>query len=164
MDSTCSIVRASKAPPPGMPALLTSTSQRPYSRSTRSRTASTCPRSRTSQETASARPPRRSIASTSPSRRPFRLAVATTVEPALENAAAVAQPIPAEAPVTTTTAPRSSMLGLQPDQVRRRLAAVDDQHGAGDERRRRRAQEQGRRGDVLDPSPPAEGDRGQRAS
>src|SRR6266542_1722975 len=157
MRSTCLSESSANGPPPGIPALFTRTSHRPYSLWTRSAIDSIWERSLTSHGTARARPPRPSIHPTSSRSRSSLRAEATTVEPARAKATAVARPIPADAPVTTTTASPSS-IGLQPGQGGGGLPAIDHQHGSGDEGGRRRAQEQGCPGHVLRAAPPAQGD------
>src|SRR5919202_1435846 len=100
--------RASMGLPPPTPALLTSTSIRPYASIVLSTSRSTSVRAVTSVGTARARPPCRTISSASAWIRSARRAASTTAAPWRASSRAVAAPIPLEAPVTTATLPRIS--------------------------------------------------------
>src|SRR5919201_3192681 len=100
--------RASMELPPPTPALLTSTSIRPYASIVLSTSRSTSARSLTSVGTARARPPCRTISSASAWIRSARRAASTTAAPWRASSRAVAAPIPLDAPVTTATLPRIS--------------------------------------------------------
>src|SRR4029453_6785452 len=113
----------SNGPPPRMPALLISTSHRSNVVATRSRSSGSWSSSVTSQPTARAErppeaisagptPPAGGIRSPSPSGRSSRRAGSTTRAPARPNRSAVSSPKPDDAPVMTTTDPRSSTSGL----------------------------------------------------
>src|SRR5437868_3258314 len=99
---------ASMELPPPTPALLTSTSIRPYASIVLATSRSTSARSVTSVGTARARPPCRTISSASAWIRSARRAASTMAAPWRASSRAVAAPIPLDAPVTTATLPRSS--------------------------------------------------------
>ena len=90
------------------PALLTSTSSRPWRSSTPSNSASTASSSRMSIATASALPASASVAAAVSSSGSSRRPQPTTVAPSRASSSAVSRPSPLPAPETTQTCPSSS--------------------------------------------------------
>ncbi len=107
MRRNSSSVVSSKSDQAMTPALLTQASIRPHRSSAARATPSTCSLTVTSQGTTSASAPRSSTSRAVASRSSTRRAASTRRAPLSASASAIAFPLPLEAPVTTTTRPRT---------------------------------------------------------
>src|SRR4051812_12490098 len=103
-----------------MAALLTQVSMRPNRCTAAAARACTWSHSATSVTTARARPPARSLSAAAFSRASRLRAARTTAAPFSQRSAAVARPMPDEAPVTTTTWSRSGLVMMELSSIHQR--------------------------------------------